>query len=146
MHNEELGLLKREISALYQSLSDNNKVILDSRIQSMPVVPNFPRITVSLSKPSIFKAKHWITISKYICCAIHGLLHPTLPCPSAHPHPTLPTPPHPTPPTFSHPNPLLPHPTPAQPSPPHPTATHLAPPCHTHTAPPRPAHIHAYLV
>jgi hypothetical protein len=74
MHNEELGLLKKEISALYESLSEADKETLDRRIQSMPVVPNFPRITISLSKPSIFKAKHWITISKYICCAIHGLL------------------------------------------------------------------------
>lgn len=78
MHNEELGLLKREISSLYDSLSEADKKKLDSRIQSMPVVPNFPRITVSLSKPSIFKAKHWITISKYICCAIHGVLSTTI--------------------------------------------------------------------
>lgn len=77
MHNEELGLLKREISSLYASLSDDGKELLDNRIQSMPVVPNFPRITMPLSKPSIFKAKHWITISKYICCAIHGLLAAT---------------------------------------------------------------------
>ena len=73
MHNEELGLLKREITELYESLSQTNKDILDDRLQHMPVVPNFPKITVSLKKPGIFKAKHWIVISKYICCAVHGI-------------------------------------------------------------------------
>jgi hypothetical protein len=72
MHNEELGLLKLEITNLYNSLSAENRALLDERIQAMPTVPGFPKISISLSKSSQFKAKHWITVSKYICCTIYG--------------------------------------------------------------------------
>jgi hypothetical protein len=72
MHNEELGLLKREISELYDSLDKETRSIVDSRLLSMPTVPNFPKISCTLENPSYFMAKDWIVVSKYICCAVHG--------------------------------------------------------------------------
>lgn len=74
MHAEELGLFKREITELYDKLSKENKQILDSRILQMPTVPNFPKISMSLKHAASFKAKHWITISKYLTCIIYGKL------------------------------------------------------------------------
>ena len=73
MHNEELGLLKREILELYGNLTEDYKNKVDERLQNMPVVPNFPKITATLAKPGSFKAKHWIVISKYICCVIQDI-------------------------------------------------------------------------
>ncbi len=73
MHNEELGLLCREVGALWKTLTPEARDELDRRVQSMPTVHNFPRITASIGKPGFFKAKHWITVSKFICCAIYGV-------------------------------------------------------------------------
>ena len=73
MHNEELGLLKKEITFLYSNLPEASQQVLDTRLQGMPTCPNFPKFTGTLGKPSNFKAKHWIVISKYICCAVHGV-------------------------------------------------------------------------
>ena len=75
MHNEELGLLKKEIMLLWNSLSKIEKTKVDQRISAMPVVPNFPKISISLDKAGSFKAKHWITISKYIVCTVWGMCY-----------------------------------------------------------------------
>ena len=50
MHQEELGLLKKEIELVYKGLSDEEKSIIDSKLQQMPKIPGFPRITKPLSK------------------------------------------------------------------------------------------------
>ena len=50
MHQEKLGLLKKEIELVYEGLSDEENSIIDSKLQQMPKIPGFPRITRPLSK------------------------------------------------------------------------------------------------
>lgn len=43
MHQEELGLLKKEIVMLFNNLSEKKQDVLDAILREMPKVPNFPR-------------------------------------------------------------------------------------------------------
>lgn len=44
MHNEELGLLKKEIMLMYEGMSKASKKLLNQRILQMPKVANFPKV------------------------------------------------------------------------------------------------------
>jgi hypothetical protein len=50
MHQEELGLLKKEILLIYNLLPEEQKKIVDTKLQNAPKIPGFPSITRSLSK------------------------------------------------------------------------------------------------
>ena len=73
MHNEELGLIKKEISSIYDDLSEEKKKHVDTTLRNMPKIPGFPAVTRSLSESKSFKAKDWISISKYICYVMEGI-------------------------------------------------------------------------
>jgi len=74
MHNEELGLVKKEIEFIYNSLSEDKQLLLDVRLRNMPKIPYFPSFTRTLEDLKSFKAKDWITICKTICYAVQGML------------------------------------------------------------------------
>lgn len=50
MHQEELGLLKKEILLIYESLTPAQKSTVDTKLQNTPKIPGFPSITRSLAK------------------------------------------------------------------------------------------------
>ena len=67
MHQEELGLLKKEIELVYEGLSDEEKSIVDCKLQQMPKIPGFPRITRPLSKVNLLYifGNFWFLIVLY---------------------------------------------------------------------------------
>lgn len=73
MHNEELSLIKKEISFIYDELSEEKKKHVDTTLRNMPKIPGFPSFTRSLSDSNTFKAKDWISVSKYICYVMEGM-------------------------------------------------------------------------
>lgn len=72
MHQEELGLLKKEISLLYEGLSSSTKSEVDTRLYKMPTIPGFPSPAVSLQYAKHFQAKDWISIAKCILIVCEG--------------------------------------------------------------------------
>ena len=74
MHQEELGLLKKEITLLYENLEEAKQILVDSRLSKMPKVKGFPTPSRSLKYAKHFQAKDWIAISKCIVYVIEGNL------------------------------------------------------------------------
>ena len=62
MHQEELGLLKKEITLIYESLTDEEKALVDFKLQQTPKIPWFPSITRCLSQVYNFFSNFFIII------------------------------------------------------------------------------------
>jgi len=75
MHQEELGLLKREVINIYSALSSENKELVDIILRKMPKIPGFPRFTGTLADAKHFQAKQWITIAKLLPFVVKGMLY-----------------------------------------------------------------------
>jgi hypothetical protein len=78
MHQEELGLLKKEVINIYARLDAVQKELVDSLLRRMPKVPGFPRFTGTLADAKHFQAKQWITIAKLLPFVVKGILHPII--------------------------------------------------------------------
>lgn len=72
MHNEELGLLKKEVTFIYDMLNSVEKKEVNTRLSEMPSVPGFPTPNRPLSYAKHFKAKEWIAIAKVILFVCEG--------------------------------------------------------------------------
>jgi len=72
MHQEELGLLKKEIVNIYAKLTSSDKLLVDRLLREMPKVPGFPKFTGTLADAKHFQAKQWITIAKLIPFVVKG--------------------------------------------------------------------------
>ena len=74
MHQEELGLLKKEVIFLYDKLTPEQKLDVDQSLCKMPKVPGFPKFTGTLDDASHFQAKQWITIAKLLPFVVKGII------------------------------------------------------------------------